>query len=86
MAAAFADNLVMMEDGHRSSLSGFASLMTQIKGVEGCLAKICAKGSRPMEMNHAAFARSTALRVSLKRGLARQALTMPAMPVPSIIW
>lgn len=39
-----------------------------------------------MEMNHAAFARSTALRVSLKRGLARQALTMPAMPVPSIIW
>ena len=55
VAAAFADNLVMMEDGHRSSLSGFASLMTQIKGVEGCLTTICAKGSRPMEMNHAAL-------------------------------
>jgi len=32
------------------------------------------------------LARSTLLRVSLKRGLAPQALTMPAMPVPSIIW
>ena len=86
MAAAFADNLVMMEDGHRSSLSGFANLMTKIKVGEFFLAKICAKGSRPMEMNHAAFARSTALRVSLKRGLARQALTLPVMPVPSILW
>jgi len=33
VAAAFADNLVMMEHGHRSSLSGFATLMTKIKGL-----------------------------------------------------
>lgn len=37
-----------------------------------------------MQMNHEAFSRSTSLRVSLKRGLARQAITTAARTAPDI--
>lgn len=37
-----------------------------------------------MQMNHAAFARSPALRLSLKRGLARQAIAMAERDAPNL--
>jgi hypothetical protein len=70
---------------HRRPLTGFATLMPQIGEVSDSFTLIPNNfAERAMQMNHIAFAQSPALRASLKRGLARQAVAMAARTTPDL--
>jgi hypothetical protein len=58
--------------------------MPQVRSVDDSVTTIPDREEHSMQMNHAAFARSHSLRLSLKRGLARQAIAMADRDTPDM--